>query len=179
MSSSEVDEVTRAAELHDIGKMAVPDAILEKPAGLDDTELDLIRQHTIIGERILAVSPALRQVGLLVRHSHERYDGHGYPDGLSGDDIPLGSRIIAACDAFDAMTTDRPYQPAVPVPQALGELRQCAGGQFDPRVIDAFCEEAESLMDGPETEVFEEAWTLSASEALLADGVEAVDQRQD
>jgi two-component system cell cycle response regulator len=182
MSPTEVDEVTRAAELHDIGKMAVPDAILEKPAGLDEAETHLIRQHTIIGERILAVSPALRAVGLLVRHSHERYDGHGYPDGLVGDEIPLGSRIIAACDAFDAMTTDRPYQPAIPVDEALAELRRCAGGQFDPLVIDAFCTEAESLMPEPfepATEVFEEAWTLAPPAPLLPDGIEAVDQRQD
>jgi HD-GYP domain-containing protein (c-di-GMP phosphodiesterase class II) len=181
MNATEVDEVTRAAELHDIGKMAVPDAILEKPAGLDESETELIRQHTIIGERILAVSPALRRVGLLVRHSHERYDGHGYPDRLVGDEIPLGARIIAACDAFDAMTTDRPYQPAVPVREALAELRRCAGGQFDPMVVEAFCAEAESLMaDRPEpaTEVFEEAWTLAPPVELLADGVEAVDQRQ-
>jgi diguanylate cyclase (GGDEF)-like protein len=183
MSATEVDQVTRAAELHDIGKMAVPDAILEKPAGLDDGELELIRQHTIIGERILAVSPALRQVGLLVRHSHERFDGHGYPDGLVGDEIPVGARIIAACDAFDAMTTDRPYQPAISVRDALSELRRCAGGQFDPKVIDAFCEEAESLLgdepDEPGVEVFEEAWTLAPpAEALLADGIEAVDQGQ-
>src|SRR3954471_591294 len=182
MSATEVDQVTRAAELHDIGKMAVPDAILEKPAGLDDAEIELIRQHTIIGERILAVSPALRQVGLLVRHSHERFDGQGYPDGLVGDEIPLGARIIAACDASDAMTTDRPYQPAIPVPEALNELRLCAGGQFDPKVIDAFCEEAESLMDEADAigvEVFEEDWTLAPpSGALLADGVEAVDQGQ-
>jgi putative nucleotidyltransferase with HDIG domain len=182
MNPTEVDEVTRAAELHDIGKMAVPDAILEKPAGLDEAETELIRQHTIIGERILAVSPALRRVGSLVRHSHERYDGHGYPDGLVAEEIPLGSRIIAACDAFDAMTTDRPYQPAVPVSEALAELRRCAGGQFDPLVVHAFCAEAESLLPDraePATEVFEEAWTLAPPEALLADGVEAVDQRQD
>jgi diguanylate cyclase (GGDEF)-like protein len=181
MNATEVDEVTRAAELHDIGKMAVPDAILEKPAGLDDAETELIRQHTIIGERILAVSPALRRVGLLVRHSHERYDGHGYPDRLVGDKIPLGARIIAACDAFDAMTTDRPYQPAVPVHEALAELRRCAGGQFDPMVVEAFCAEAESLMPNrpePATEVFEEAWTLAPPGELLPDGVEAVDQGQ-
>jgi diguanylate cyclase (GGDEF)-like protein len=183
MSATEVDQVTRAAELHDIGKMAVPDAILEKPAGLDDGELELIRQHTIIGERILAVSPALRQVGLLVRHSHERFDGQGYPDGLVGEEIPLGARIIAACDAFDAMTTDRPYQPAIRVRDALSELRTCAGGQFDPAVIEAFCAEAESLIgdesDEPGLEVFEEAWTLAPPpEALLADGIEPVDQGQ-
>jgi diguanylate cyclase (GGDEF)-like protein/putative nucleotidyltransferase with HDIG domain len=182
MNATEVEEVTRAAELHDIGKMAVPDAILEKPAGLDEAETELIRQHTIIGERILAVSPALRRVGALVRHSHERYDGHGYPDGLVGEEIPLGSRIIAACDAFDAMTSDRPYQPAVPVEDALAELRRCAGGQFDPVVVHAFCVEAESLLMArsrePAEEVFEEAWTLAPPAELLPDGVEAVDQGQ-
>jgi diguanylate cyclase (GGDEF)-like protein len=137
-----IDEVTRAAELHDIGKMAVPDAILEKPADLDDEERSLIRQHTVIGERILAVSPAMRSVGTLVRHSHERYDGHGYPDKLAGEEIPLGARIIAVCDAFDAMTTNRAYQDAVPFDDALDELRRCAGGQFDPAVVEAFCREA-------------------------------------
>jgi len=181
MNATEVDQVTRAAELHDIGKMAVPDAILEKPAQLDRDETELIRQHTIIGERILAASPALRRVGALVRHSHERWDGLGYPDGLSGDEIPLGSRIIAACDAFDAMTTDRPYQPSIPVREALAELRRCAGGQFDPKVVHAFCAEAESLIDAQEesaVEVFEESWTLAPPDELLPDRVEPVEQRQ-
>ena len=167
MPQSEVEEVTKAAELHDIGKMAVPDAILEKPAALEAGEVELIRQHTVIGERILAVSPALRRVGQLVRHSHERYDGDGYPDGLAGDEIPLGARIIAVCDAFDAMTTDRPYKSSIPVSDALAELRRCAGDQFDPIVVHAFCAEAEALLDTvtPEKEaasaVFEEDWTLT------------------
>jgi diguanylate cyclase (GGDEF)-like protein len=147
VSAEGIDEVTRAAELHDIGKMAVPDAILDKPAGLDEAERTMIRQHTIIGERILSVAPALRTVGTLVRHSHERWDGHGYPDGLAGEEIPLGARIIAVCDAFDAMTTDRPYQSAVPLEEALAELRNCAGGQFDPTVVDVFCEQARRVVD--------------------------------
>src|SRR5439155_6138122 len=128
----------RAAELHDIGKMAVPDAILEKPAGLDEDEIELIRQHTIIGERILAVSPALRGVSALVRHSHERWDGHGYPDGLAGDEIPLGSRIIFAADPFDAMTSDRLYRAALSFDEAVAEVARCAGTQFDPDVVAAF-----------------------------------------
>ena len=172
MSSEAVDEVTKAAELHDIGKMAVPDAILEKPAALDDGEVDLIRQHTVIGERILAVSPALRRVGTLVRHSHERWDGGGYPDGLVGDEIPLGARIIAVCDAFDAMTSDRPYKQSIPIADALAELRHCAGDQFDPVVVHAFCAEAEALLstvadrvpaspeDQPTSDLFEEDWTV-------------------
>ncbi len=167
MSETEVEEVTKAAELHDIGKMAVPDAILEKPAALDSQEVELIRQHTVIGERILAVSPALRRVATLVRHSHERFDGGGYPDGLVGDEIPLGARIIAVCDAFDAMTTDRPYKHSIPVTDALAELRRCAGEQFDPMVVHAFCTEAQALLTqvSPDrdaaTEVFEEDWTLT------------------
>ena len=133
--------MTRAAELHDIGKMAVPDAILEKPAALEAGEVELIRQHTVIGERILAVSPALRRVGQLVRHSHERYDGDGYPDGLAGDEIPLGARIIAVCDAFDAMTSPRPYHDAARWKQpgpAFAELERQAGRQFDPKCAAAF-----------------------------------------
>ncbi|MBV9212724.1 MAG: diguanylate cyclase [Actinobacteria bacterium] len=171
MGDAAVDEVTKAAELHDIGKMAVPDAILEKPAALDAQEVELIRQHTVIGERILAVSPALRRVGKLVRHSHERWDGHGYPDRLVGEEIPLGARIIAVCDAFDAMTTDRPYKRSIPVSDALAELRRCAGDQFDPVVVSAFCVEAQALLSAVATdpvpapdyapEVFEEAWTLT------------------
>jgi two-component system, cell cycle response regulator len=146
LNTEQVDEVTKAAELHDIGKMAVPDAILEKPASLDDREREMIRQHTVVGERILAVAPALRKIGKLVRYSHERWDGTGYPDKLKGEEIPLGARIIAVCDAFDAMTTDRPYQPAIALDDALTELRRCAGTQFDPDVVEVFCQEAEAVL---------------------------------
>lgn len=138
LNSEQVEQVTRAAELHDIGKMAIPETILEKPAPLDESEMELMRQHTLIGERILAAAPALRPVGELVRASHERFDGKGYPDGLVGEEIPLGARIIAVCDAYDAMTGGRPYQPAISAAQAVEELRRCAGGQFDPKVVDAF-----------------------------------------
>ena len=103
-SAEELDEVVRAAELHDVGKMAVPDEVLHKPGPLTDEEWDFIRQHTIIGERILSAAPALMPVAKLVRASHERWDGSGYPDGLAGEEIPLGARIVAVCDAFDAMT---------------------------------------------------------------------------
>jgi diguanylate cyclase (GGDEF)-like protein len=152
LTTEQVDEVTKAAELHDIGKMAVPDAVLEKPAALDDAEREMIKQHTVVGERILSVAPALRTIGKLVRYSHERWDGSGYPDQLAGDEIPLGARIIAVCDAFDAMTTDRPYQPAVPLDEALAELRRCAGTQFDPYVVEVFCEEAEAVLRHVEQE---------------------------
>jgi two-component system cell cycle response regulator len=97
-----------------------------------------MRRHTILGERILMAASALRPVARLVRSSHERYDGGGYPDGLAGEEIPLGARIIFVCDAYDAMTSTRAYSPAIPAGEALEELRACAGTQFDPRVVEAF-----------------------------------------
>src|SRR5215208_80857 len=138
MHDEELDDVAHAAELHDVGKIAIPDAILEKAGPLNETEWGFMRRHTIIGERILMAAPALRSVARLVRSSHERWDGAGYPDALSGVDIPLGARIVAVCDAFDAMTTTRPYRRSVAEPVALQELRRCAGTQFDPEVVDAF-----------------------------------------
>jgi two-component system cell cycle response regulator len=135
----ELDEMARAAELHDVGKMAVPDVILEKPGPLDPVELAFIRQHTLVGERILAVAPSLAPVARLVRASHENWDGSGYPDAIAGDRIPLASRIIAVCDAFHAMTTDRAYQAAISRGRAIAELRRCAGTHFDPAVVAVFC----------------------------------------
>ena len=139
MGPEGLDEVARAAELHDVGKIAVPDAILDKPGSLDSVEWGFMRRHPLIGERILLAAPALRPVARLVRSSHERWDGGGYPDGLSGDEIPLGARVVAVCDAFHAMTTERPYREAVGVTDAIEELRRCAGTQFDPMVVAAFC----------------------------------------
>jgi two-component system, cell cycle response regulator len=139
----ELDEMARAAELHDVGKMAIPDEILNKPGPLDRVELGFIRQHTIVGERILAAAPSLSPVARIVRASHENWDGSGYPDGLDGDEIPLAARIIAACDAYHAMTSDRPYANVVPQQAALAELRRCAGTQFDPAVVEVLCAEVE------------------------------------
>ncbi len=133
-----VREIGWAAELHDLGKAAIPDAILDKPGPLDEEEWKLIRRHTLLGERILLAAPALVGVAKLVRSSHERFDGAGYPDRLRGEDIPLGSRIIFVCDAFDAMTSQRSYNEPMTVEAALAELQRCAGTQFDPRVVDAF-----------------------------------------
>jgi diguanylate cyclase (GGDEF)-like protein len=138
MAGEELDDMAQAAELHDVGKIAIPDAILAKSGPLDETEWGFMRRHTIIGERILLAAPALRSVARLVRSSHERWDGAGYPDGLCGEEIPLGARVVAACDAFDAMTTNRPYRHRIGEPAALEELRRCAGTQFDPRVVAAF-----------------------------------------
>ena len=130
-------QVARAAELHDIGKVAVPDEILHKPEALSSAELRFIRQYPIVGERILRAAPSLAPVALLVRATHERWDGRGYPDGLRGDEPPLGARIIAVCDAYHALRSELPYQPSRSHAEALAELRRCAGTQFDPAVVDA------------------------------------------
>jgi HD-GYP domain-containing protein (c-di-GMP phosphodiesterase class II) len=135
----DVDTVREAAELHDVGKVAIPENILRKAGPLTDEEWGFVRRHTLAGERILSAAPALSQVARLVRSSHERWDGTGYPDALAGEAIPLGARIVAVADAFDAMTSDRPYRRAVSPAQALGELRRCAGSQFDATVVEAFC----------------------------------------
>jgi diguanylate cyclase (GGDEF)-like protein len=144
MTAEEIDEVSRAAELHDVGKVGIPDAILDKPAPLDADEWEFMRQHTILGERILSAAPALRPVAQLVRSSHERWDGAGYPDGLAATAIPRGSRVIAVCDTYEAMTSDRPYRGARSSEAACDELRAAAGTHFDPDVVDAFLLEIKS-----------------------------------
>ena len=131
----ELEELDRAAQLHDLGKLAVPDEILSKPGPLDEREWAFVRQHTIVGERILRASPALRSVATVVRASHENWDGSGYPDQTAGDDIPLASRIIRVCNAFVAMTSERAYRAAFSVDEALNELMRCAGTDFDPTVV--------------------------------------------
>jgi two-component system cell cycle response regulator len=138
MAGEELDVLARAAELHDVGKIAIPDAILNKPGPLDAEEWRFMSRHTILGERILTAAAALRPVASLVRSSHERFDGNGYPDGLHGEGIPLGARIIFVCDAFDAMTSERSYSRAITPTEAITELRACAGTQFDPIVVEAF-----------------------------------------
>jgi diguanylate cyclase (GGDEF)-like protein len=135
LASTQVETIRNAAELHDVGKIAIPDEILTKPGPLTDDEWVFMRQHSVIGERILSAAPALAQVATLVRASHERHDGAGYPDGLAGEEIPIGARIIAACDAFSAMTTDRPYRAACSDADAFRELERCAGTQFDPTLV--------------------------------------------
>jgi diguanylate cyclase (GGDEF)-like protein len=140
LSESELADLRYGAALHDIGKIAVPEAILNKHGPLDDSEREVIGTHTIVGEQILAPIEFLGNVLPLVRHEHERWDGTGYPDGLAGEDIPLGARIIFACDAFHAMTSDRPYRAAMSRQAAREELTRMAGSQFDPHVVAVFLE---------------------------------------
>ena len=128
-----------AARLHDIGKTAIPVEILNKPGPLDEREWAFIRQHPLIGERIVLAAPALAYTAPLIRSSHERYDGDGYPDGLCGEEIPLGARIIAVCDAYDVMTSDRLYRRSLGTTTALEQLLAHAGTHFDSAVVEAFC----------------------------------------
>jgi HD-GYP domain-containing protein (c-di-GMP phosphodiesterase class II) len=148
MEGTELARLTRSAEMHDIGKLAIPDAILHKPGPLNEAELRFVRSHTTVGERILSASPALSHVGAIVRASHERWDGSGYPDGRKGDEIPLAARIVAVCDAYAAMTSDRPHSPAMSPGAALADLRAAAGTQFDPAVIEAFAGLPEGVRAG-------------------------------
>jgi HD-GYP domain-containing protein (c-di-GMP phosphodiesterase class II) len=127
-----------AALLHDIGKIGVPQEILNKPGPLTQSERAVIETHPILGDRILAPIERLADVRTIVRACHERWDGDGYPDGLRGEEIPLEARIILVCDAYHAMVTDRPYRDRLPPAEARRRLGEAAGTQFDPRVVDAF-----------------------------------------
>ena len=138
LPAEDVRSVKRAAELHDLGKVAIPSAILTKPGPLSDEEWEFMRRHSIIGERILAGMPAMERVATMVRASHERWDGRGYPDGLAGQDIPIGARIIFIADSYCAMTEKRPYAEARAVDSTRWELTACSGSQFDPAVVTAF-----------------------------------------
>ena len=138
LDSSTVDEVVLAAELHDLGKLALPQSIVHKPFALDEAEWRIMRRHTLIGESMLHPFPELRDVGGFVRSSHERMDGRGYPDGLAGEAIPLPSRIVFVCDTWEAMTGGRAYRPPVSRSEAIAELRRCTSSQFDAVVVEAF-----------------------------------------
>lgn len=137
LPNEEMSTLRTAALLHDVGRIAVPDDILSKPGALSDEELVIIRRHSIIGAEILSKAPQLKQVAKIVRHHHERYDGAGYPDGLAGEEIPLAARIIAAADAYDAMTSDRAYRAAFGSNDVLHRMKEHVGSQFDPKVFEA------------------------------------------
>ena len=140
--------VLMAAHLHDIGKVAVSKDILNKPGPLDQDEWAVIKEHTLVGERILEAVPELGQAATLVRHSHEHWDGTGYPDGLAGDEIPLGSRVVLTADAFHAIRSDRPYRQGRSPREALAELKAHAGTQFDPLIVAALERQASRLRAG-------------------------------
>ena len=133
----QVSDVEQVALLHDLGKIGIPDAILQKPVKLDATEWQIMHQHPAIGAQIIASISSLSHLAPAVRAEHERFDGHGYPDGLAADQIPLQSRIVFACDAYHAMISDRPYRNAMPEHDAQAELHAHAGSQFDPDVVAA------------------------------------------
>ena len=139
----ELLHLAAGAQLHDVGKVAIPSTIINKPGPLNEDEWAVIREHTLIGERILRSVPQMAEVATIVRHSHEHWDGSGYPDGLSGDEIPRASRVILCADAFHAMRSDRPYRRGRPSKEALAELKACSGTQFEPAVVDAFVAVAE------------------------------------
>jgi diguanylate cyclase (GGDEF)-like protein/putative nucleotidyltransferase with HDIG domain len=140
LRNEELQTVRYGALLHDIGKIGVRGEVLNKPGRLTEHEFEEIKQHTVIGAKMLERIPFFAPVQPIVRSAHERWDGNGYPDGLAGEAIPLGARIVCVCDAFHAMTSDRPYGKARSVEEAAAELRRCAGTQFDPRVVDALLE---------------------------------------
>ena len=137
LTDEQLDRLLAAAQLHDVGKLAMPTEILDKPGPLDDDEWEIIREHTVIGERMLRAVPEMGAVANMVRHSHESWDGSGYPDGLAGEEIPLASRIILCADAFHAIRSDRPYRAGRSADEALKEVQASAGRQFDPRVVEA------------------------------------------
>ncbi|MCA1569699.1 MAG: HD-GYP domain-containing protein [Chloroflexi bacterium] len=139
LPDQEVERIRVASLLHDIGKIGVPEQILEKPGPLTPDEWQTVVQHPRIGQVIIDRVAAVRDAGAIILHHHERFSGHGYPHGLRGGDIPLGARIVAIADAYDAMVHDRPYQRAVSHEAAIAELRKHAGVQFDPELVDIFC----------------------------------------
>jgi hypothetical protein len=149
ISGDEAGDLLAAARLHDIGKAWIPPELLEKPGPLSPGEWELMRQHTLVGERILSSVEELNEVARLVRHSHERWDGRGYPDGLAGSEIPLGSRIIFCADAFHAIRCDRPYRAGRSAREAVAEISRCAGTQFDPRVASALEQVVRERSRGP------------------------------
>ncbi len=136
LPSQEVEKIELAAFLHDIGKIGIPQDVLNKPDSFDTCEFEMMRDHPAIGYKILSEIEGMEEIARMVRHHHERFDGRGYPDGLAGANIPLGSRIMGAADAFDAMTTDRPYRKRLSVEEAYKEIARLEGTQFDPEIVD-------------------------------------------
>ena len=174
LDAEQRQDLETAALLHDVGKIAIPKEILNKPARLTTEEFELMKSHTLEGQALLdRVGGRLSRVGEIVRSCHERWDGTGYPDSLAGEDIPLAARIVFCCDAYSAMTTDRPYRAAMSRAAAIAELRANAGTQFEPRVVEAVCTVVEA--DVEHTESYADAVrAVLASNKALGPRVEAV-----
>lgn len=148
VSPEQLVDISYGSLLHDVGKIGVPDSILLKPGKLTDAEWQVMRRHTIIGHQMLSKIKFLRGASDIVLHHHERWDGGGYPHGISGEEIPLGARIFSIIDTYDAMTSKRPYKEALPIATARAEIERCAGTQFDPRIVKEFLRIAdEDLID--------------------------------
>jgi putative nucleotidyltransferase with HDIG domain len=137
-SKSELDTLFRAGLIHDLGKIGITDTIIGKEGSLTEEEYNIVKRHTVIGAEIIGQMISLQDLVSLVKHHHERWDGSGYPDGLSGEKIPFGARILALADSLDAMFSERPYRKPLTLSQVETEVRRCSGFQFDPRVVDAF-----------------------------------------
>ena len=161
LDENALSDIEVAALLHDIGKIGIPDAILQKPAKLTDAEYDLMKKHPEYGWAVLRHVPGMERASLMILHHHESYDGKGYPAGLKGEEIPIGSRIVSVIDAFDAMVSSRPYREGLPFEEAERRLLQARGTQFDPEVVDRFLPLARAEMSS----VFAAAGT-SVSAAL-------------
>jgi HD-GYP domain-containing protein (c-di-GMP phosphodiesterase class II) len=159
----QVETIADVALLHDIGKIGIPNEVLHEPGKLNDAQWEIMKQHPVIGERIVARIPGLESVAQAIRHEHERWDGKGYPDGLKGDSIPLASRIVLVCDAFHAMTSNRPYREAMPVEDARAELVRHAGTQFDPVIVGA-------LLSSLDIQSGHDATSIDPAAAKLIDG---------
>jgi putative nucleotidyltransferase with HDIG domain len=140
LSTAEADVVARAGLLHDIGKIGIPEGLLRKPGPLTPAEWSIMRRHPVIGAQIVSPFEFFTAGALVIRHHHERFDGRGYPDGLAGSSIPLGARIVAVADVFDALTSDRPYRPAMSTKAAVAELRAQAGRGLDGELVQVFIE---------------------------------------
>lgn len=152
LDQEEINNIDRAAALHDIGKIGIPDKIINKPARLTPEEFDKIKEHPAIGEQMIRPIPFLNPARAIIRHHHERFDGRGYPDAIKGDEIELGARIMAVADTFDAMTSDRSYREALSTKEARAELNRCRNTQFDAAVVDAFEQVFEKYGDEKEEE---------------------------
>jgi HD-GYP domain-containing protein (c-di-GMP phosphodiesterase class II) len=147
LSAEDLEVIRFATPLHDIGKIGIADGILRKPGPLTAQEFDIMKTHTTMGAKILEPTPGLHRALSIVRSHHERWDGHGYPDGLAGEDIPLLARIVAVADSFDVLTYDTPYRRAIPVKAAFAEIEKHQGEQFDPTVVSAFLQDSEKVVE--------------------------------